>query len=853
MAQKTEPRLFFDEKDTLERVLFVYGHTEDSFCLGGTMYNSMEYMLERHLIRLGYDLVLFYNGVQQLYCFTQSMADKRDELFREMAENERQRNSAVQMDIQSLLGSTGAAEETGPAAEAAPLRLRIDDLEIATFADSVMRRTDIRSAIVFSDGWDLIEETEQTRTLANRFRSWYHLGANNRNIAIICFPTLIKDRVETSRGFRDRWGFLRDKIISGNGFSDAVKYISIPRADEIEARLRLESAYPRLSAEERKNAVGSAQRKLHELGNTLKGLDSYLRIGGESALRLLAQNDGDDDKRSLEILKNTRGWEAVAEAVERIANSVSLADMPTADEHVEGTIARMTEQGSFLPSGVCINLVLKGNPGTGKTTIAEHLGRIYRMLGLLPSGHVVKCARDDLVGRYVGHTAANTRAKIEEAMGGILFIDEAYTLYRRRDENSNDFGIEAIDTLIEAMTRSVGSFAVVMAGYPAEMDHMLDANPGMRSRFGQNIITIEDYPPELLRDISVDYMDQRYGRTGLHFDETLFEPGTSGNRPIDVFFKGWFEARNRRQFGNARDCRSLVDAIADSASKRGASSAGREDFPEKVRGFFKEADLDIDSVLASLDDIVGQNEVKEKLLELVTRVRMRNTQAQLRPDIFKNGVAPGHYLFCGNPGTGKSTVAEKFAQVLGALRVIGRFEPTRITGAMLVREMERSGIEGARKIIEDARGGVLFVDEAHQLVNVRFALQLLLDPMIELKNELCIILACYESERGEILRAEPGLESRLTCEFRFADYDADELTEIFKKKALKAGYTLAEGTEQAVWNWMETRRTTDAESRNGRYAEQLMTVVEGSIADRFARGGYRDEEMLFTVLPEDIR
>lgn len=843
---------FFDQADALNRILFLYGGTDDAYFTKGALQNSMEYMLEEHLTQCGYDVVMFYNGVQGLYCFTRANAEKRDQYFRTDAPG----NDEVDDAMADLFGTEEEPQDDN--SRAASLRVEISDLEIASFADKVMRSTQVRSALVFSDGWDFLENTapDAQRTLANRLRSWYHIGSQNRNICILCFSKLNRSHLEDCIRRSPCWGFLEEKIFNGNGFSNAVKYISIPDRDEIYELLRFQPEFRRLRQEsERKRVLTAAQQQLHTMGNSLKGL-AYFLDNTPNPIQVLL--DGmEDDSRVLETLHNTKGWEPVAQAIDRMAEVVARSERKAPPEPHPGTLLRMNEgDRGFVPAGVTLNMILEGPPGTGKTTVAKLLGRIYRKMGLLPSGHVVECARDDLVGQYIGHTAVKTRAAIEKAMGGILFVDEAYTLYRGgRSQGNADFGQEALDTLVEAMTRNVGSFAVVLAGYPDEMETLLSANPGLRSRFGQNIVHMQDYPPPLLQSIALKYLSSQYASTGLTFDPVLLRPGTTGNKPLDVFFQGWFDARDRKSFGNARDVRNLVDGLVHQALYRKGNTILKEDFPPHLQDYFKESDLDLDSVLASLSEIVGLQEVKNKLISIVRRLRMYNLQKAARPERMKNKIAPGHYLFCGNPGTGKSTISVKFAQILGALRIAGRFEPIRVTGTMLYETLEKKGVEGVREVIQGALGGVLFIDEAHQLIQTPFILQLLLDPMIENRSELCVILACYTDQVDAIFRAEPGLRSRLSGIFHFEDYTAEELTQIFVHKITEAGYTLGEGGREGALAWMKNRLDTDKVSHNGRYAETLFAQAQDRMAERLAdcvSDGTIREEDLFTILPGDL-
>lgn len=276
-------------------------------------------------------------------------------------------------------------------------------------------------------------------------------------------------------------------------------------------------------------------------------MEQYLRSLGFNSAQNPAKNSGSpvtaeepmNVEAILEELNSLTGLEAVKQDIQNLINIIK--------------VQKLREARGMKQPAISLHMVFSGNPGTGKTTVARLLAKIYKELGVLPSGHLVEVDRSNLVVGYVGQTATKTAQVIEEAIGGILFIDEAYTLSANKGEN--DFGQEAIDTLLKAMEDHREDFIVIVAGYPDLMEEFLNSNPGLRSRFNKYIFFADYTPAELIQILESNCEKQQYKMTDT----------------AKAAAARYFENRvheHSKTFANAREVRNFMErAIAHQASR----------------------------------------------------------------------------------------------------------------------------------------------------------------------------------------------------------------------------------------------------------------------------------------------
>ncbi|MES2616294.1 MAG: AAA family ATPase [Bacteroidota bacterium] len=446
-------------------------------------------------------------------------------------------------------------------------------------------------------------------------------------------------------------------------------------------------------------------------------------------------------------------------------------------------LALRKEKGLADDEHINLHAVFKGNPGTGKTTVARMLGRIYKELGLLKKGHVHEVDRGDLVAEFIGQTAPKTKEAIKKAKDGILFIDEAYSL-ARKDDDSKDFGKEAIEILLKELS-DANDIAIIVAGYPAEMDVFMESNPGLKSRFTMTY-DFPDYVPQELAQIAIYSSEKRGVKFSKDASETLYKQLVSAYRDRDKFF------------GNARMVNSMIDELKMNLGLRVMKAKDPNKLTidslsliekEDVEKTFKEhkgklADIPIDEELlkestTKLKRLTGLNSVKHDIDELIKLVRFYKESGKNPREIFSL-----HSVFLGNPGTGKTTVARILAQIYKALGILERGHLVECDRQSMVGGYIGQTAIKTAEIIEKAMGGVLFIDEAYALTEGggndygREAVEALLKRMEDNRGKFIVIAAGYTQNMERFLEANPGLKSRFDRTFTFEDFKPDDLFEI---------------------------------------------------------------------------
>ncbi len=488
-----------------------------------------------------------------------------------------------------------------------------------------------------------------------------------------------------------------------------------------------------------------------------------------------------------------------------------------------------------------LHTVFKGSPGTGKTTVAKLLARIFYAMGFLERNIFIEASRAELVGQYIGQTAPKVKEVIDSARGGVLFIDEAYALVRNKNDDK-DYGHEAVEVLLKEMSDGPGDVAIFLAGYPAGMELLMSSNPGLKSRI-KLIFDFPDYLPQELykimlleaekQEVTLDeqaaaflhlkitdayrnrdesfgnarmvsnYITQAKINMGLRVVKIIDEKKSQRNAEakVDSYSKPFKELK-------ITNTRAKADLKAEQVLLQTIIIEDVKELDKEYRSALPEIAIDeaaLTETMQELNGLIGLEKIKKEINETISLVRYYHEN---QVEILQKFSA--HTVFKGNPGTGKTTVARILAKAYRAMGVLERGHLIECSRENLVAGYVGQTATKTKKLIDRARGGVLFIDEAYALHTFdehydfgKESVEVLLKEMEENRGDLLVIVAGYTNPMDKFLDMNPGLKSRFDRQLIFEDFKETQLMKITDYMLEKDGLVLAKRAQSHIKQYLQ--------------------------------------------------
>ena len=568
---------------------------------------------------------------------------------------------------------------------------------------------------------------------------------------------------------------------------------------------------------------GISEYVKYKLNNPLRNLVIKEEIKSNSRLFIYVENDEIYCKANSKVYKlNEYTTPTLEEARYKLNSIIGIKELKEFIDNVQNNykVQNIRERLGLTTSKISMNMIFAGNAGTGKTNAARTTFEYLNALGLLSRGVFKEVSKADFVSENVNETAKKTMEVVNSAIGGVLFIDEAYSLCESEEDK---VGKEIVDALLKGIEDNRDDLIVILAGYENDMEKFLSINPGLKSRF-PNIIHFEDYTPYEMYAIALNIAKSKGYKIADNVEDDL----------IDLFAKNQISGKN--DLGNARFVRNIIEnAIMDASRKYLQDKQKKIDLLEAHNFNFKvKAKFNLEE---RLKDIIGLEEVKNLLRSqyklIVAQEKRKSVGVETKIEQNLNMV------FAGNPGTGKTSIARLVAEMLNSMGLLKIGQLVETDRSNFVSEIPGQTSKKTEETFKEAIGGILFIDEAYTLAYDplgREAIETLLKLIEDYSKDVIVILAGYEKEMEDFFDVNIGLRSRFPLWTNFEDYKPDELSEMAIKLLESKGFKLSKnGYTSLKKSFVDIYENADIQSGNGRlvrnYVENLIRSQSIRIAE----------------------
>jgi SpoVK/Ycf46/Vps4 family AAA+-type ATPase len=470
-------------------------------------------------------------------------------------------------------------------------------------------------------------------------------------------------------------------------------------------------------------------------------------------------------------------------------------------------------EGKSLPPDDSMHLVFAGPPGTGKTTAARIVANLFNAVGLLKKSNPMEVKFDDIASPNQEESGENMRKIIQDARGGVLFIDEAHQLGDERSPGAN----EIVKAIVPAAENYRRELVVILAGYADQMHTFFNRDPGLPRRFpNQGRIRFLDYTQEQLWEIFL-----------INLRKNDFTIDISVEQRAKALLK---KRSSQPNFGNAGGVRELVSEIIkrhNSGQQSDIKTISESDLPPLIKRDQKA----LDDAMAELDGMLGIEPVRIKIDDIKNRINYELEEEEAGRGSGSINPRPQNMRFVGPPGTGKTTMAKLISRILYALGSVNT-DFLELSAGNLKGQYVGHSENNLREAIVKARGGVIFIDEAYSLTGDSFAQSIVTTLVEEIKkdeNESTVfIIAGYKDKIDEFISTNSGLDRRIPAEIYFPNFSPEDCAELVRRELVRANYSYEDGL-----------------------LDRVMEIAQIAIRDKqenFGNAGWVKDDLLATVL-----